>query len=117
MYGPTETTIWSSAYRISKSSYKKGNANVPVPVGMPIKKTEFYLVTEDSPQTVIADHRADAGTEQDIEGELWIGGVGVALGTENLARFILFKKTQIVNTLSNECRADVALTCCTSMLH
>jgi amino acid adenylation domain-containing protein len=62
MYGPTETTIWSSITEI-----KRGEPRVVI--GPPIANTQFYVV----------DQRLQpvpAGTN----GELLIGGAGVALG-------------------------------------
>jgi amino acid adenylation domain-containing protein len=63
MYGPTETTIWSSIYRVD------GREERAVPIGRPIGNTDFYIL----------DHRHEPvlpGTE----GELYIGGEGVARG-------------------------------------
>jgi natural product biosynthesis luciferase-like monooxygenase protein len=62
MYGPTETTIWSSTYEFPSEP-------VRVSVGRPIANTETYIV----------DHNllpVPAG----IAGELLIGGAGVARG-------------------------------------
>ncbi len=62
MYGPTETTIWSST-----GPGKKDTALVPV--GTPIANTRFY---------VLNDAMQPVGIGQ--VGQLWIGGGGVALG-------------------------------------
>jgi amino acid adenylation domain-containing protein len=62
MYGPTETTIWSSTSRIEKSEG-------PVFLGAPIANTQFYVV--DANLEVVP-----AG----IAGELHIGGEGLARG-------------------------------------
>jgi amino acid adenylation domain-containing protein len=62
MYGPTETTIWSSAVRVQSGSG-------PVPVGSPMANTRFF-VTDQNRQLV------PIGTP----GELYIGGTGVAAG-------------------------------------
>ncbi|GJE18436.1 non-ribosomal peptide synthetase [Methylobacterium marchantiae] len=62
MYGPTETTIWSSADRVVASEG-------PIPVGTPIANTHFYVL----------DARGDLSLPGSI-GELAIGGDGVALG-------------------------------------
>ncbi|HLZ67453.1 MAG TPA: amino acid adenylation domain-containing protein [Aliidongia sp.] len=62
MYGPTETTIWSSAYRVTSG---KG----PVPIGGIIANTQFYVVD------------ALGGlVPPGAPGELVIGGDGVAIG-------------------------------------
>ena len=75
LYGPTETTIWSAAYRVESGSGA-------VPIGGPIANTQFYVV----------DHR-DEPVPAGAPGELLIGGDGVAtgyLGRDDLtaARFI-----------------------------
>jgi amino acid adenylation domain-containing protein len=63
MYGPTETTIWSSIYRVD------GREERGVPIGRPIGNTEFY---------VLDDRLRPVGPG--AEGELYIGGEGVARG-------------------------------------
>jgi amino acid adenylation domain-containing protein len=62
MYGPTETTIWSSARRITRG-------DGPILIGPPIANTQFYVVD-----------RNDALVPQGGVGELLIGGDGVAVG-------------------------------------
>ena len=62
MYGPTETTIWSSARRITRG-------DGPILIGPPIANTQFYVVD-----------RNDALVPQGGVGELLIGGDGVAAG-------------------------------------
>jgi len=65
MYGPTETTIWSTVHRLSPADADGSN----IPIGRPIANTEV----------LVADSRgmpAPAGRS----GELWIGGDGVAVG-------------------------------------
>jgi amino acid adenylation domain-containing protein len=64
LYGPTETTIWSSASRVT--------ANGPVVVGAPIANTELHVLTDDL-------RLAPEG----VSGELWIGGEGLAKGYFN----------------------------------
>jgi surfactin family lipopeptide synthetase A len=75
VYGPTETTIWSSSYTLPNSSHEIAMAHgTPViPIGTPISETVFYIVSEseESPKRLVEDGR---------EGELWIGGIGVAQG-------------------------------------
>jgi amino acid adenylation domain-containing protein len=63
MYGPTETTIWSSMYRI------EGRDDRNVPIGKPIANTSVYVLGENRE---LLPH----GTE----GELYIGGEGLARG-------------------------------------
>jgi acyl-coenzyme A synthetase/AMP-(fatty) acid ligase/aryl carrier-like protein len=62
MYGPTETTIWSSCSQITLG-------DTPVTVGGPIANTQFYVLDQH-------DQPAAAG----IPGQLHIGGDGVARG-------------------------------------
>ena len=75
VYGPTETTIWSSSYTLPKDiTTLLSNNGVPViPIGLPISKTLFYIVMEDE---TLPKKQSSIGEE----GELWIGGVGVAKG-------------------------------------
>jgi len=63
LYGPTETTIWSTIYRV------KGNHEGVVPIGRPIANTELYVLDSD---------RNPVGPG--VEGELYIGGDGLARG-------------------------------------
>lgn len=62
MYGPTETTIWSSSYDWSD---KKG----PMLVGRPIANTEIYIL--DKYLQLVPTG---------VSGEIFIGGAGVARG-------------------------------------
>jgi natural product biosynthesis luciferase-like monooxygenase protein len=62
MYGPTETTIWSSTHVVGPSEGR-------VPIGTPIAHTEFYVL----------DHALQS-TPVGVPGELYIGGHGVARG-------------------------------------
>jgi amino acid adenylation domain-containing protein len=62
MYGPTETTIWSSCSRVVAG-------NEPITVGGPIANTQFYVLDQN-------DHPLPIG----IPGQLHIGGDGVARG-------------------------------------
>jgi non-ribosomal peptide synthetase component F len=73
--GPTETTIWSSCYLLSRSRDKK-LASAPLPIGKPVSATDFYLVVE-------ADGVRQRLASFGEEGELWIGGAGVAAGYLN----------------------------------
>jgi amino acid adenylation domain-containing protein len=62
MYGPTETTIWSSCTRVT-------NASAPITVGGPIDNTQFYILD-----------RHDQPLPTGVPGQLHIGGEGVARG-------------------------------------
>jgi amino acid adenylation domain-containing protein len=63
MYGPTETTIWSSVARIKSNE---------ITIGRPIANTRMY---------VLDGHREPV--PRGVVGELWIGGEGVARGYLN----------------------------------
>jgi amino acid adenylation domain-containing protein len=63
MYGPTETTIWSSIYRVT------GKEKSTVPIGKPILNTEFHILDNNN-----------KAVNNDEEGELCIGGEGLARG-------------------------------------
>ena len=78
VYGPTETTIWSSSYRITSEFA----ADLPkaVPVGKPISATTFYIVSLEDGEPSKTNPRLCNDEE---EGELWIGGDGVAFGYLN----------------------------------
>jgi amino acid adenylation domain-containing protein len=63
MYGPTETTIWSSLYRV------EGSEDRMVPIGKPIANTSLYVLDGNRQPVAIGS-----------EGELYIGGDGLARG-------------------------------------
>jgi amino acid adenylation domain-containing protein len=62
MYGPTETTIWSTTFRITGDSDS-------IPIGKPIANTQVYVL--DSELQPVAAGKA---------GDLYIGGDGVVRG-------------------------------------
>jgi len=65
MYGPTETTIWSSLWKVTPGTK-------PPPVGRPIANTRFFILdTRLSPLPI--------GTA----GDLYIGGIGLARSYRN----------------------------------
>jgi amino acid adenylation domain-containing protein len=65
MYGPTETTIWSTAERVSLSDGL-------VTIGQPIANTEIYILDPEGQPQVPGE-----------VGEICIGGVGLARGYVN----------------------------------
>jgi hypothetical protein len=65
MYGPTETTIWSSTYPVNA---EQGT----IPIGRPIANTEIYILDNNMQPVPVG-----------ITGELFIGGDGVARGYLN----------------------------------
>jgi acyl-coenzyme A synthetase/AMP-(fatty) acid ligase/aryl carrier-like protein len=68
MYGPTETTIWSSCSQITAG-------DAPIAVGKPIANTQFYVLD-----------RHDQPVAQGAPGQLHIGGDGVARGYHKRAQ-------------------------------
>lgn len=65
LYGPTETTIWSSMARITASDQV-------ITIGCPLDNTDFYILDEHL--NVVPNG---------VQGELYIGGAGLARGYWN----------------------------------
>ena len=65
MYGPTETTIWSTVERVA-------HGEGPVPIGRPIANTTIHILDR-------YGNAAPIG----VVGELFIGGAGLAQGYRN----------------------------------
>lgn len=82
MYGPTETTIWSTIKKISASDEL-------ITVGRPIANTELYILNENG-----------LPTKQGGIGEIAIGGDGVAKGYWK--REALTQEKFMVNTALNK---------------
>jgi len=79
LYGPTETTIWSSCHKLQKQISYSGNY---ITIGKPISNTEFYVLNSDRQLVPFGQ-----------PGELYIGGKGLAKGyyhnsAETSSRFI-----------------------------
>jgi amino acid adenylation domain-containing protein/non-ribosomal peptide synthase protein (TIGR01720 family) len=70
MYGPTETTIWSSLRLVEPSLPREGTPTISL--GRPISNTQFYVVDEHLKQVPLG-----------VAGELLIGGDGLARGYLN----------------------------------
>ena len=66
MYGPTETTIWSSVFKIEST------LDGAAPIGRPIDNTTMYVLDAKSQPVPVG-----------VAGELYIGGNGVARGYFN----------------------------------
>lgn len=64
-YGPTETTIWSSGYRIESIA-------APITIGYPLANTQMYILDAQMQPVPVG-----------IAGELHIGGAGIARGYLN----------------------------------
>ncbi|MBW4632892.1 MAG: amino acid adenylation domain-containing protein [Iphinoe sp. HA4291-MV1] len=68
MYGPTETTIWSTAFEVGAAQI----SGTTIPIGRPIANTQIYLLDAELQPVPIG-----------VPGELHIGGVGLARGYLN----------------------------------
>ncbi|MBW4635809.1 MAG: amino acid adenylation domain-containing protein [Iphinoe sp. HA4291-MV1] len=68
LYGPTETTIWSTACKVEASKLSK----YLVPIGNPIANTQVYLLDSHLQPVPIG-----------VPGEVYIGGEGLARGYLN----------------------------------
>ena len=62
MYGPTETTIWSSAEEV-------GEVEAITNIGLPLANQQLYVLDPQLQPVPVG-----------AEGELWIGGMGVTRG-------------------------------------
>ena len=68
LYGPTETTIWSTASQVEVSQLEKAS----IPIGRPIANTQLYILDGNDQPVPIG-----------VSGELHIGGAGLARGYLN----------------------------------
>ena len=84
MYGPTETTIWSTCCRVE-------SGNEPVSIGRPLANTQVYLLDPNLNPVPIG-----------VAGELHIGGDGLARGYLN--RPELTREKFIRNPFSDDAR-------------
>ena len=66
MYGPTETAIWSTVFRVTDSEAG------PIPIGRPVANTRVYVLD-----------RSSRPVPMGILGEIFIAGAGVARGYFN----------------------------------
>ncbi|HLU39080.1 MAG TPA: MupA/Atu3671 family FMN-dependent luciferase-like monooxygenase, partial [Planctomycetota bacterium] len=65
MYGPTETTVWSTCARIDADAARRG----AITIGTPLANQRVYVLDALRQPVPVG-----------VEGELWIGGAGVARG-------------------------------------
>lgn len=91
MYGPTETTIWSSVYRVRDVSWSMA------PIGKPIGNTQMYVL--DKSRRLLPPA---------VAGELYIGGDGLARGYRN--RPDLTAERFLANPFSNDPSSRLYLT-------
>ncbi len=82
VYGPTETTIWSTMMQLNS---KEG----PVSIGKPIANTTVYILDNEMKPTPVG-----------VPGELYIGGAGLARGYLKLPE--LTREKFIQNPFSDE---------------
>ena len=75
LYGPTETTIWSSVYRVTEGEGRDSTEDALVSIGCPIANTEMNVLDRYL-------HPVPIG----VPGQLYIGGAGVARGYYNQPR-------------------------------
>lgn len=71
LYGPTETTIWSTAAQVTRETLERGS---DIPIGRPLHNTSVHVLDP-------GGRLAPPGTP----GELYIGGDGVARGYRDRA--------------------------------
>ncbi len=70
LYGPTETTIWSTAQRVQQEA--GAHSGLAAPIGRPIANTQIYLLDRYLRPVPVG-----------VPGELYIGGAGLARGYLN----------------------------------
>lgn len=68
LYGPTETTIWSTVGKVAADE-EVGRSEAPQPIGRPIDNTRIYILDEQLRPVPVG-----------IPGALFIGGEGLARG-------------------------------------
>ncbi|MEM6451444.1 MAG: amino acid adenylation domain-containing protein [Cyanobacteria bacterium P01_D01_bin.105] len=96
LYGPTETTIWSSALHIDKAILENGF----IPIGGPIDNTTFHILDQKQQPVPVG-----------VPGELHIGGVGLSTGYLNRAeltkeKFVVQSTAQSITTQSNTAQSN-----------
>ena len=89
MYGPTETTIWSTVYNVGANRQGTRKKDTPELLGRPIANTKIYILDSQNQPVPIG-----------VPGELLIGGVGLSRGYLN--RPDLTQEKFIPNPFSNQ---------------
>lgn len=89
MYGPTETTIWSTVYQVTSATEK-------IPIGKPIANTQIYILDQHLRRLTDPLTPVPFGEI----GELSIGGEGLARGYLNQPE--LTQQKFVPNSLSNQ---------------
>ena len=69
IYGPTETTIWSTYHKVERTWLERKTESGYAPVGRPLHNVQVYILDEHLQQVPVG-----------VAGEIYIGGVGVAPG-------------------------------------
>ena len=70
LYGPTETTVWATGHQLTEESLAgESSAEISVPIGKAVPGLTAHVIKEDG-----------AYAARGEQGELWIGGAGVARG-------------------------------------
>jgi amino acid adenylation domain-containing protein/thioester reductase-like protein len=70
LYGPTETTIWSTIYQVT--STKNRSISNTIPIGRPIANTQIFILDNNLQSVPIG-----------VIGDLYIGGDGASRGYHN----------------------------------
>ncbi|MFN8433384.1 MAG: amino acid adenylation domain-containing protein [Anaerolineales bacterium] len=70
LYGPTETTIWSTLYQVTSNEVH--SVSNTIPVGRPIANTQIYILDSELQPVPVG-----------VIGDLYIGGDGVSRGYLN----------------------------------
>jgi amino acid adenylation domain-containing protein len=93
-YGPTETTISSSIFRVTDAALVQYGSLRSMPIGRPIGNTQFYLLDQQHQPVPVG-----------IPGELYIGGIGLA--SAYFQRPALTAERFVPNPFS-DCRLQIA---------
>ncbi|MDZ8034015.1 amino acid adenylation domain-containing protein [Nostoc sp. DedSLP04] len=71
-YGPTEATVVTTIYKLPKATFSSDSTLLGVPIGKPIRNVQVYVLDKNLQPVPIG-----------IQGELYIGGAGLARGYLN----------------------------------